>query len=98
MIDISKEDFGTLCICALRYCHGRRTYMPGLVQDIVKAHFTDLSDRELKVIADDKKFQSDMKLWGDECDRIDWEKFYYELDAYRKTKGELNAERMVKHE
>ena len=92
MIDISQEDFGTLCICALRYCHGRRTYMPGLVQEIVKEHFTDINDSSLKVIAEDKKFQSDMQLWGDECDRIDWEKFYSQLEAFMKTKEALNSE------
>ena len=92
MIDISQEDFGTLCICALRYCHGRRSYMPGLVQEIVREHFTDINDSSLKVITDDKKFQSDMQLWGDECDKIDWEKFYIQLEAFRKTKEALNDE------
>ena len=76
MIDISQEDFGTLCICALRYCHGRRTYMPSLVQTIVMRHFKDLSDRDLKVIAEDEKYQSDLSLWGDECDKADWQWFY----------------------
>ena len=51
MIDISQEDFGTLCICALRYCHGRQTYMPSLVQEIVQNHFKDLSEKDLKIIA-----------------------------------------------
>ena len=83
MIDISQEDFGTLCICALRYCHGRRTYMPSLVQRIVMAHFKDLSDRELQVIADDEQFQSDMNLFGDYCDRVDWENFYKGLREWQ---------------
>ena len=74
--DISQEDFGTLCICALRYCHGRRTYMPSLVQSIVVRHFKDLSDRDLKVIADDEQFQSDIDLWGDTCDMVNWKNFY----------------------
>lgn len=82
-IDISQEDFGTLCVCALRYCHGRRTYMPSLVQQIVMAHFKDLSDRDLKVIAEDERFQSDMNLWGDECDKADWQWFYKILREYR---------------
>ena len=84
-IDISQEDFGTLCVCALRYCHGRQTYMPSLVQQIVMAHFKDLSDRDLKVIADDEQYQSDMNLFGDYCDRVDWENFYKELREYRQT-------------
>ena len=75
-IDISQEDFGTLCVCALRYCHGRRTYMPSLVQTIVMRHFKDLSDRDLKVIAEDEQYQSDLSLWGDTCDKVDWKNFY----------------------
>ena len=82
-IDISQEDFGTLCICALRYCHGRRTYMPSLVQQIVIAHFKDLSDRDLKVIADDERFQSHMNLFGDMCDEVDWRNFYKMLREWR---------------
>ena len=82
-IDITREDFGTLCICALRYCHGRRTYMPSLVQQIVIAHFKDLSDRDLKVIADDEKFQSRMNLFGDMCDEADWRNFYQMLREWQ---------------
>lgn len=87
MIDISKEDFGTLCVCALRYCHGRQTYMPGLVQEIVSTHFGDLTDKDLKVIADDERFQREMNLWGDKCDKVDWERFYLALNEYRQGKG-----------
>lgn len=83
MIDISNEDFGTLCICALRYCHGRRTYMPSLVQEIVTAHFKDLDNRALTVIADDERFQRDMALWGDKCDEVDWKNFYRGLEEFR---------------
>ena len=85
-IDISQEDFGTLCVCALRYCHGRRTYMPSLVQRIVMAHFKDLSDRDLKVIADDEQYQSDLSLWGDHCDLLDWKNFYQILREWQTRK------------
>ena len=81
MIDISQEDLGVLCVCALRYCHGRRTYMPSLVQGIVRRHFADLMERDLVTIAADEKFQADMNLWGDDCDKVDWDKFYTALKA-----------------
>ena len=87
-IDISQDDFGTLCICALRYCHGRRTYMPSLVQTIVMRHFKDLADRDLKVIADDERFQSDMSLWGDTCDEVDWKNFYQILREWQEERSE----------
>lgn len=69
---ISQEDFGILCICALRYCHGRRTYMPSLVQKIVGAHLSEMSDKDIQVMVEDCDFQKRMNLYGDECDKKDW--------------------------
>lgn len=88
MIDISQNDFGTLCVCALRYCHGRQTYMPSLVQQIVMAHFKDLSDRDLKIIANDERFQADMSLWGDACDMEDWKNFYQILREWQTERSD----------
>lgn len=31
-----NEDFGTILICAVRHSIGRRSYMPGLVQDYIR--------------------------------------------------------------
>jgi hypothetical protein len=87
-IDIEQEDFGTLCICALRYCHGRQTYMPSLVQDIVSAHFKDLAPRDLKVIADDERFQRECNLWGDKYDKVSWDNFYMALNEFRQGRSE----------
>lgn len=75
MIDISQEDFGTLCICALRYCHGRRSYMPSLIQEIVGRHLKEFSDNTINVMVNDCQFQQDMNLYGDECNKIDWLKW-----------------------
>lgn len=38
MIKISDQnnDFGAVLICAVRYCIGRQTYMPGLVIDFIR--------------------------------------------------------------
>ena len=85
-VKIDKEDFGILCICALRYCHGRRTYMPTLVQEIVLNHLDDLTAKDLTVIASDEWFQKDMELWGDECDKKDWERFYRSLREWMKAR------------
>lgn len=71
-INISQEDFGTLCICALRYCHGRRTYMPSLVQKIVGAHLSEMSDKDIQVMIEDCDVQKRMNLFGDECDKKVW--------------------------
>lgn len=82
MIDISNEDFATLCICALRYCHGRRSYMPHLVQTIVEEHFGDIPTHTLNIIIADKDFQTRMDMWGDEIDKYDWENFYAKLNEF----------------
>lgn len=73
-IYMEQEDFGTLCICALRYCHGRRTYMPSLVQEIVGEHLHELSDKDIKVLWDDCRFMN-ASDYGDECDKVDWLKW-----------------------
>ena len=67
--NITQEDFGTLAICAIRYCQGRQTYMPDLVRGIVAPHLPDLSDKDLRVMLDDCDYQEHMNLYGDE--RID---------------------------
>ena len=63
--NITRNDFGTLAICAIRYCQGRETYMPDLVRGIIVPHLPDISDKDLRVMIDDCDFQERMKLWGD---------------------------------
>lgn len=62
---MTAENFGTLCICAIRYCHGRQTYMPDLVRDIIRPHLTELNDNTLAVMIEDCGFQRRMNLYGD---------------------------------
>ena len=79
-INISQEDFGTLCICAIRYCQGRQTYMPKYVQCICREHFSDFSDKDIGVMLDDCDFQERMNLYGDErIDKPDWMKWKEDL-------------------
>lgn len=87
---INQEDFGTLCICAIRYCHGRQTYMPGLVQSIVAPHLSDLSDKDLAVMINDCGYQERMNLYGDErIDKPGWLKWKETLLAEkRRREGE----------
>ena len=71
--NISQENFGTLCICAIRYCHGRQTYMPKLVRDIITPHLPDISDKALNVMIEDCGFQERMHLYGDpHIDKPGW--------------------------
>ncbi len=72
-ITLTKEDFGIMAICATRYCHGRQTYMPSLVQDILKAHIKEISDKDLGVLIEDCRDQERLNLYGDErIDKPDW--------------------------
>ena len=80
-VTINNEDFGTLCICALRYCHGRKTYMPSEVQEIVGYFLSFLSDNDIKVMLDDCQNQKRLELYGDECDKDDWLKWEQKVKA-----------------
>ena len=68
-IKLTQNDFGTLAICVIRYCHGRMTYMLDLVREVIKSHLKEISDKDLGVMIEDCDFQKRMDLYGDE--RID---------------------------
>lgn len=72
-VQIGCSDFGTLCICALRYCMGRKTYMPDLVRTIVRPHLPQLTDKDIRVMLNDCAFQTEYELFGDErIDKSGW--------------------------
>ena len=86
--NITKEDFGTLAICAIRYCHGRQTYMPSLVRNIIALHLHDLGDKDLMVMIEDCEFQERMKLYGDvRIDKPGWERWKELLIAEKKRRA-----------
>lgn len=73
LIRASQEEYGTLAICAIRYCHGRQTYMPSLVMGILEPHLSELTDKDLAVMIEDCDFQERMRLYGDEhIDKPGW--------------------------
>jgi len=79
-IEMQEQDLGTLCICAVRYCQGRETYMPDLVRCIVRPLLQQISYRDLKVMFDDCEFQRKFNLYGDEkIDKPGWLKWKQEL-------------------
>ena len=90
-LKMNQDDFGTLCICAIRYCQGRRTYMPSLVQDIIRPHLSELDDKTIWVMVQDCEFQERFDLYGDE--RIDkprwleWRKTVETEQEKRKPQG-----------
>lgn len=83
-IKLNPDDFGTLCICAIRYCHGRETYMPDMVRGIVRPLLGKLTDRDLRVMLEDCDFQERMKLFGnDRIDKPGWIRWREELENER---------------
>lgn len=69
-MNINNDDFGTLAVCAIRYCQGRETYMPGLVRRIVKEHISEVTDKDLQVMINDCEYQYS---FGDEnIDKPKW--------------------------
>lgn len=47
MIDPRNDDFGAICNCAIRYCLGRRTYMPTIVIGFITPYLPVVSDKTL---------------------------------------------------
>lgn len=80
MAKLSQNDLGTLAICAIRYCQGRQTYMPSLVQGIVREHLHELSDKDIQVMLNDCDFQEECNLYGSETiDKPGWLKWKEDL-------------------
>ena len=65
MFNIEPDDMGTLCVCAIRYCQGRQTYMPALVQEIVISQLQKLPDQTIEVMLRDCDYQRKYNLYGD---------------------------------
>ena len=79
MISLNPEDFATLAICAIRYCHGRQTYMPSLVQGIVRPHLPEMSDNDLNVLLRDCEGMTDFDYGDPAIDRPKWEWWHADL-------------------
>lgn len=43
---MKDDDYGIICLCALRYCFGRRTYMPSLVMNYIKKNWKDFTEKD----------------------------------------------------
>lgn len=74
IIDLSDDDFGAVLNCAIRYCLGRRTYMPGLVTDYVRPLLPYVNQKTLSVLKQDIAEQA-KSGYGDACDAKMWERF-----------------------
>lgn len=68
-IDILDDNFSCVVICAIRYCLGRKTYMPGLVCGYVKQLLPYLNDKAIGCMERDiREYKDD----GMACDDATW--------------------------
>lgn len=83
MIKIANtKDFDFVCICAVRYCLGRRTYAPGAVMSFIKQFLPALSDNTLYVMARDIAEADNLG------DAPMWSAFLAEIEKERKRREE----------
>lgn len=82
MFNIGSDDMGTLCVCAIRYCQGRQTYMPVLVQKIVTSQLQKLPDYTIEILLEDCNYQRKYNLYGDHgIDMPNWLEFEKTIKA-----------------
>lgn len=68
---------GAIALCALRYCVGRRTYMPSLVIEWVKRHWHEIAANDHITIKEEiAEVISKNMFLGDDCDIQTWHSFY----------------------
>lgn len=72
------EDFGTILICAVRYCLGRQTYMPSFVTEFIKPLLPQLDKDTLNVMTKDIR---SAETYGDErIDKPMWMRFLDDIE------------------
>ena len=95
LVDIKDKDFGALLICAVRYCLGRQTYMPGLIIGYITPLLPHISDNTLRCMEADL---SQPDLYGgfgnEKIDEPIWIKFRCDIQEEiqkRKEKSDENT-------
>lgn len=88
LISIEHDDLSFLILCAGRYCEGRKSYAPGMLQSIVRKHWADLSTNQQDTfIRDLDSYICDAKKWYRDFqvnyDYQEWVRFRKELIAIR---------------
>lgn len=77
MVDPTNDDFGAVCNCAIRYCLGRRSYMPSLVCGYITPLLPELTDRTLECFERDiAEHKRTGFYFGDSYDNKTWDAFY----------------------
>lgn len=81
-VNITKSNLGFILLCAIRYCLGRRTYAPVIVQGIVLDNISLIEDKDLYVMIRDIEEARDRDNLGDEnIDKPNWLAFLEALKS-----------------
>ena len=79
-LKVDEQDFGTMCICAIRYAMGRETYMPSLVRDFVRPLLPKLPNKTIAVMLNDCESQRRYDNYGNErIDKPGWIQWEQEI-------------------
>ena len=92
-IDIKDKDFGALLICAVRYCLGRQTYMPGLIIGYITPLLQRISDNTLRCMETDLSQPDLYGGFGDKkIDEPIWIKFRCDIQEEIQKRKEKMGE------
>lgn len=81
-LTVDEQDFGTICVCALRYSMGRMTYMPSLIRDFVRPLLPKLHTGTVQTMLKDCEWQAEFGTWGSETiDKPGWVQWKKDIEA-----------------
>lgn len=82
------SDFNAVLVCAIRYCLGRKTYMPSVVTEFIWPLLPYLQQQTPAIIQRDIKGATS---YGDDAiDKPIWMWFLYEIDAELQRRNRKN--------
>lgn len=83
------RDLGSLCICAVRYALGRRTYMASIIAGQVARLAYNLDSVDISVLIRD--IENPDGGYGDDCDEKEWMMLLDRLKAVRRERERQNG-------
>ena len=86
-VDPTTDDFGSICVCAVRYALGRNTYMPSVVCGFVKPLLDRIEPKAISVMLRDV---DEAISCPDLSDFDTWYSFKYALVKAKRRKSNQN--------
>lgn len=81
-VNITKSNLGFILLCAIRYCLGRHTYAPVVVQGIVLDNISLINNGDLSIMIEDIEEARDRDNLGDKnINKSNWLAFLEALKS-----------------